>query len=1357
MAPFCDAAAATCLAQGDRRVREGRLGRAANVVRIMRVGDLVSVTRVPTVVQLSFLEDLRYRLDLDGQRLSAATSGRLGAIVAEFIVRDAANVAAVEALLSGLARPDRGGGFLVSGAHGSGKTHLLAVLALLAEYAPARRAFAQTHAAFEVALAPLDEQRRTLVVPISLDEHRGRDEQLEDIVFDAAERELRRPKYDIHVPLSEQSYALDLIDRHVTVRHLGDLESYVRRQTGTERSWSHIRTTDPPAAVHLARQFLDDINYPLDFRQLRAERLRRLRQVLEGNGFRGVLWVVDELSLFLGSMGIKSLNADCAFLQFLGQQAAGGPFWLVGAMREGLAELSEVDTHLLGQMRQRFHTGLHLSTEQASAVAVARVLRRPDAAKFADAVAHLYRGLRAGFGPLEFSQDQLATAYPLHPMTLTALEGAAARIFSHTRSAMDFVQTRVAGDSTRSLPGVLDRDFRTLVLPAEVFDHFREEMGDEHLRALTQEVYDYFARNAAGILAEREDLGLALIRTLVVFQAAGIEATVRRLTQATVGLVPESAENPYAHVQYTLEALRLRGSYLDVRRREGEWADVYVLDAQPVPQSDLRRQVVAAKSSLADDDPRVAAQAVAATAGGDFPLAELADARSVEIEWENTARRLAVALGSLLPLTSAALTRAMTTVAEEKAPESVQLFVADLLKPREQMEHWGTICTRTPASRWRHGLIAWAPRPLTAAELDVLKDHAALRLLPAERAGESATETESLLRDQVRRIVADAYAGGTVVTGGAAALREGLTGLRSNWPALLARIAALGLERAFPRFPDVAPRTKLPETGPLRRWAGRIMRSADAARIAMDERGALACLEPAGVAAPADGGLSLTPADSPVAAEILRAVSARDARRRAQRGEPVAVGDLLARLAKTDYGIPESLGWLILAAMVRLGYLEALDSARRRLPIGAGSAIAAEAVAYVARAPLLEHDEWQEVARLSRAVLNEGIVSPDPATQQRIWEGYLGEKAAAGRRLGTVRAGLDDLLRELGHGPDRWPESLRALDEAQAFLACIDPSLPAAEGLRELVAAARQLYPSGSPAQGLRTVLGHVAAIDRFLEEQAQQVVAAGRYVAGAEVPDDAPALKAHAERLQRFLGSGERLVHDETTLRRLQQSFLGAYQRAYLAWHERVRSAPEFQQYAQLESLPAYRALERLSRLPLPAPRGIHTVDAAIGEAAARQCSNPHLQETLQHEPRCPDCRLALGQDLDLVPPRGMAELTQEILAERLRALGEPTVRAALATYAASTPSGDLRRRLEAIPSLAGQTDPAAVLATLTDELMHHLHRALSAQPLHWRSLAALQQRLSGRTLTKAGLRAALREWLADQDLGDDEELYVE
>lgn len=137
---------------------------------MIRIGDLVEVPEIKTVIQLKDLEraDLR-RMILDSFVVTAEVSKSL------------------EMVLNSLVKPEGRGAFL-KGNFGSGKSHFLGMLSLLLRYPESWASLVQQEPSLEVFRQPLG-SKKFLVVEISLIQHRGT-EFLEDIFLKEIFREL---------------------------------------------------------------------------------------------------------------------------------------------------------------------------------------------------------------------------------------------------------------------------------------------------------------------------------------------------------------------------------------------------------------------------------------------------------------------------------------------------------------------------------------------------------------------------------------------------------------------------------------------------------------------------------------------------------------------------------------------------------------------------------------------------------------------------------------------------------------------------------------------------------------------------------------------------------------------------------------------------------------------------------------------------------------------------------------------------------------------------------------------------------------------------------------------------------------
>ncbi len=165
---------------------------------MLRIGDFVLLREVSPVVQLTEVRDADRTEQLPKQLLSLLDS---------YLVVEGANAAAVHGLLSAL---NTGGAFFVSGVYGTGKSHLFAVLGLLAEFPEARRRFVQRYPTWAPLLEPLG-NLRFFVTYISLDEFDPTAFALEAIVAQEVAAEAQRKNFFVPTETAERARWLNSI------------------------------------------------------------------------------------------------------------------------------------------------------------------------------------------------------------------------------------------------------------------------------------------------------------------------------------------------------------------------------------------------------------------------------------------------------------------------------------------------------------------------------------------------------------------------------------------------------------------------------------------------------------------------------------------------------------------------------------------------------------------------------------------------------------------------------------------------------------------------------------------------------------------------------------------------------------------------------------------------------------------------------------------------------------------------------------------------------------------------------------------------------------------------------------------
>lgn len=1331
------------------------------------LADVLQIQTALSSVSLADLEPLRAALDREGEALSLVTRDQVATLLGEYVARDDE----VESALRRLLPPLLGGSgtgvaALVQGPARCGKSHLLTALALLAEYPQVWPLFLETHPHFTALHQSLRPQGDLLLVPVPLEEHRGQEERLENIVFDRTERELSRPGRGVNLPLSHESHALDLIERHALPRYREELNEHVRKHIGGFASWEQLRARRPGEAIQVAQTVARQVGYPLDFRQSRTERLSRLLQILPQAGVTGVAWLLDDLSGFLAAAGPKASHDDYAFLEFLGQRTRIEPVTIVGALEAGIEELGGAEPYLLGNLRSLYVTRVELTPEPVRKVAH-RALRFADGDRGrAQAAATAFATYQQAFGAVSFTEEEAHRSYPLHPLTEKCLEAIGRRYLGQADTVLQFF---LAPPGRGGLADRLDRAADHLLGPGEVCAYL-EPLAGMHPQAAPffREALDFYRKNVAQLAPENPEAALDLVQTLLVLRLAGVTAPVRLLAEL---LGPDASGGPQlrpAAAADLLETLRLMGSYVDVRRGPDPDSALYLLDVQTNLTELVRQRLNAVKQGLADDDQRLWRRALAASDSPSFPLGELVRPQPYEVTWENTVRAMQAQVVNFSTLRPAEAAAYCQEAADPDNPEDCYLLLGQLGATGSQNAAWQGLLAALPSTRWAYALLAWIPRPLTPAELDTLKHCAACHELLRQPAPDGELqvawrgrllEERLALDNAVRAIAASAYYEGAVYSSGdVAATPADLAVVKGDWAATLGRLAQSALGRLFPEFPALAPRYPVTSREQLDLLVGRLIQSRQAPRGVDDDLDALAhgVLGPLGLVSVRDGRWQVE-AGGRAVEEVMARIRQRDQASEHERGRLLACADLAQHLIKSPLGLPPELFELTLAVLVRMGYLEAFDAERQALPGERLPVPFAAQVHYVARPALLPWSGWQVLSRVSRVVLGRGITNPSHPEQMALWEALLAERETELARLQRLTARLEEVRGALGQGAELWRESYGDLAAAGDFFGHLDPRLTAAEGLAQFITWLEPHMQEGQSVALLSGLLRRLERLETFLDREAEEVLAAKAYIespqlTGGEVAE----LEGRREALAETIGRGERLVEDQAGFHRSLQIFLTTYQRRYVSWHSRVHRNAAFEQFRAVKSTPEYRALAQLQPLEITITHDLARVGEMIESYASRRCTLTDLGAALNRAPVCPQCGLRLGEELNLPPVDDLVEAINQGLREYLEVITTEDFRAKVREYAAALPyRRELSARLEAVAALSAEPSPREIMQVFTDEVLSHLNRILAGKMVTPRNMEELRRALEGRTLTKEEAQNLFAQWISGGGETDEEDIF--
>lgn len=1067
-----------------------------------------------------------------------------------------------------------------------------------------------------------------------------------------------------------------------------------------------------------------------------------------GTGGTGLVVLLDELSEFLRAKQGPALVEDLRFLQFLGEWARESPVVVVAALQESIEEVANVSQRELARIRDRYRT-LGLSMRHVEDLVRGRLVRlRPGAEPW---VERAHREIEAAFPDWGVSLDRLMRCYPLHPATLSVLEGLRF-LFSQQRGVVDFICRQLRGDATARIGPWQRRGYLELVTPDRVYDHFRARLHERiETRRLAETVVPYYERAVEEIFdaAGDRELGLRAVKLLCLLAASPVERPPSAPELANLLLTRLSALDPSANVAYLERAVLVpiltRGAYVVARSGPPR---VYTVELEADAAEVALARQAQARAELSPGDRRVVRTLVELGSSPTLPLQLLTDVGPArrELLWQNTLRSLlvvALRVPELAPPDLAPLVAQARSLGAEGC-----LLVAE---PEVDAGDLVAMARALAASSERVAI--WAPRPLAADEVDVAVELHSRRLVLEQARAEGRTEPGGLVEllerssagDQARarEVLQRAYFSGVVASGPGAAEVDlpSLAGL--PFERVLVSLADPGLSRLHPLHRDVAPRGDLVGERLLRQLVVDVL-ARHRITAAAAERGQLRSLL-AGYLVPLGlvrrrgdvHVLSPDPVRSPAVAEVLRLVPDAD---------PVPAAEVVAELADGPVGLTEPEALLVLNACAQAGLIEM----RRGRRVLADSFLAVTASDRLAAAELLEPAARGALGGLG-PIVGQGPWEPWNATLQRAaWERARAWLEARAEDVAQIRAGLEAMADNALLADVITEPVLADLAPIEAVVASVDTNLAPVPGLRGLVSVV-------GDAEATLLAARRVAAVARFFREEVAKVEQAASYLTHPqlELPGDGR-LRLLRDEAGKLLRDVLRLAADDRLreLLELEREFRRAYVATYRDEHDRFYAGPAAAQAAAVRSTPAYEALAALSGIGALAVADDRVkVDRLLAAATPAPCHR-RVDLELSWKPRC-TCGFAIGQAPPAFDAEAVAAVAERGVSEHLAELHRPEHRGRLeqaldhlADLGRHEVAADLRALLALVADPA-RADPLAVSHLLGGPLGPVVGDVLTGGHLVVRrDLAGLRDDLAGRRFTKRRLLDLLAAWV-DPDRG--------
>ncbi len=1307
-----------------------------------RIGDLISIAPAPPVVSLTDLEQLRGEL---GDR---STPPEIRDLLAGYCLSDSETRASFDTMISGLAREgELGDAFHVQGVYGAGKSHLLAVLTLLAGHPEqAWPVFLEGHPGYTELAGGFTKPR--LVVAVALDEYPTKTHPLEYVVLSRIEQELA-VRHGVRAALTEESHLLELVARYVMPQAGEALNGAAIRAGGV--AWSELCQRDPKQAAAVALDFIADTGFPLDWRRSRTEAWAELQRTLRAANLDGLVVLLDELGLFLAGKDRAGLNADASFLQWLAQRTATARGWLICSTQRGIEEAGDIDRRTLRQLRDRFRTGFTLDLAELEWVVRHRVVRRLDEARFTNEMERLAGGLRAAGDEAFFSAGELGASYPINPLCLQAIRRAAERSLSRTRSVVRLLQEAAHRGNWPELP------VERLITPEAAFDLLHPEMtmsaaGRKHLHA-----YDVVMSNADRIARGQEEELAVVMKSLCLLGLGEVRWSERELRASLVGCAHPNLWVEEGRLRGLLQALYQRGSYVERLRREPEEGDEYFIDVASDSTERLRQRLGELLAQLGLEEARVTRAALEAGREAAFPIAALAEEKKLSVYWLNARRFVVAVCCDLRGISDADLSNHVGRLASHLTAEDACLFLASpTAAPEAQEAAWLKAAAKVEG-RFSAGLVVWLPAALSDLARERLREHAALSLMVGDktlfRRGESefrakVRERWAASEEEVRRLLQRAYYEGKVIgaDGREALARERLWGLFGDWEGTLAEVFAGPFRALFPRFPEVAPQQRLVGRVHTNQIIDQFIRPGEVLLPPASALEAHLCAyaAPLGLVEGEGRHLRLGLKNSELVQTAIAETPASTGAQELDPHETIALNELTGRLAKSEWGLTREQGELLIAAVIKTGHLVGLDAFLLPVRLEQVAAPLGDSLPYVMRGHCLEGQLAQAVAELWEAAygLSEEWSLP---TQERAW-GFLIQWATELRERGAEwREAITSAAVQLEHHPEQWDWAREALGVSEALAQAVDSSHSSKDGLTLLAMAAERL-PGGY--QQTRKRLSAWYSCERFLNTELATVAKLRRLVSQAAAAAATDGLLARERQVVlEQIGRAERVVLAAEEVKAAAVRWLENYRRHYLAWHEGVYATSRFEPLAQVRRSVETETARRLARAGL-ATEEAAALETELAKALERRClAGDPLPEG---HTICPSCGLGFKEQVEMPVAEALQKQAEVILAkqwEELVANHEMLARRAVGC-------GERFIRLTEVH--IGQETRSCLTMNelcdlLTDDVIVWLRQNLSQPRARKRELGELMAKLHGRELTRREVLRIVEEWL-----GEGEE-YVE
>lgn len=549
---------------------------------------------------------------------------------------------------------EKGSAFSITGLPGCGKSHFMSVLGLLLSDNKFFSLLNIQSTVLEKSESYFKE-KKVFVVPLVAEEG-GSNISLSDKFFEAAEK-------ISGFPFTDGSYYITQFEKAIVSNPMfkGALNEFVQNDSeGLFSSWAEFKeSVKADTLLQKAKNFIEAYGKELDLDFFkpdrgRKERLDNLYNWLYKEGYDDILVLIDELSEYLNDRGINATE-DALFLKSFSENAQAEingkliKAWIVGAFLKSVDDFKVPE--VIDLMKDRFphENQLLLTVQDVEDIIDQRLIQKNDLNKVEETRMLLEKKYSAF---KEFDSVQYRKIYPLHPHTLNIISKSAL-FLSRNRSIVDFVLTEVKGnlDEGGNVPGIMDKDYTYLVTPDRIWVHFQNrirEISDK--RVYFDDIYAYFMGpegTGNGQLEiifkennEDKETAIKLIQVMILLKILEAEKNYNVRDLTTMILYPKM-QGVFAErkVNDILNKIYDQGRYIDLDPKDDESENIYFINKDISINTKINQATKSKLDAITSDTLRLIATEVIDILNSEpITLSQCKDVYNATIRWENGQR-----------------------------------------------------------------------------------------------------------------------------------------------------------------------------------------------------------------------------------------------------------------------------------------------------------------------------------------------------------------------------------------------------------------------------------------------------------------------------------------------------------------------------------------------------------------------------------------------------------------------------------------------------------------------------------------------------------------------------------------------